>query len=102
MHEILVSEEEANHCVARGANYAIRPMLPELTEEGRKESNALKGEYSSADSVLDHRERWTCSRATACSTELRASCLTRNCCAKREKGASMSLKVMTIVGTRRS
>jgi len=55
MHEILVSEEEANHCVARGANYAIRPMLPELTEEGRKESNALKGEYSSADSVLDHR-----------------------------------------------
>jgi UDP-glucose 4-epimerase len=54
MHEILVSEEEANHCVARGGSYAIRPMLPELADEGRREPNALKGEYSSADAVLDY------------------------------------------------
>src|SRR5439155_26701279 len=36
MHQILVSEEEANHCVARGRNYAIRPMLPELADERSK------------------------------------------------------------------
>jgi FlaA1/EpsC-like NDP-sugar epimerase len=52
MHEILVSEEEANHCVARGRNYAIRPMLPELADERSKEPNALDKEYSSADAVL--------------------------------------------------
>jgi UDP-glucose 4-epimerase len=54
MHEILVSEEEANHCAARGNNYAIRPMLPELADESTKEPNALSGEYSSGDAVLDH------------------------------------------------
>jgi UDP-glucose 4-epimerase len=53
MHEILVSEEEAHHCVARGKYYAIRPMLPELADDSRGEPNALKGEYSSADAVLD-------------------------------------------------
>jgi UDP-glucose 4-epimerase len=30
MHEIMVSEEEAHHCVKRGNYYAILPMLPEL------------------------------------------------------------------------
>src|SRR5258705_4576489 len=30
MHEIMVSEEEEHHCVARGDYFAIRPMLPEL------------------------------------------------------------------------
>ena len=30
MHEILVSEEEANHCAVRGKFYAILSMLPEL------------------------------------------------------------------------
>jgi UDP-glucose 4-epimerase len=54
MHEILVSEEEAHHCVARGKYYAIRPMLPELAGDFPGEPNALKGEYSSADAVLDH------------------------------------------------
>ncbi len=53
MHEILVSEEEANHCVARGNYYAIRPMLPELAEDSPGEPNALKAEYSSGDAVLD-------------------------------------------------
>ena len=52
MHEIMVSEEEANHCVKRGDYYAILPMLPELSQ-GQKESNALKSEFSSGDSVLD-------------------------------------------------
>jgi UDP-glucose 4-epimerase len=53
MHEIMVSEEEANHCVKRGDYYAIRPMLPELSDKAAKEPNALAGEFSSADTVLD-------------------------------------------------
>lgn len=54
MHEIMVSEEEANHCVRRGNYYAIRPMLPELQTGSVPESNALKKEFSSADTVLDY------------------------------------------------
>jgi UDP-glucose 4-epimerase len=53
MHEIMVSEEEANHCVKRGNYYAILPMLPELRESGAPEPNALTKEFSSADTVLD-------------------------------------------------
>jgi UDP-glucose 4-epimerase len=53
MHEILVSEEEANHCVARSKNYVIRPMLPELADPSSGEPNALSKEYSSGDAVLD-------------------------------------------------
>ena len=53
MHEIMVSEEEANHCVKRGDYYAIRPMLPELRETCETEPNALTKEFSSADTVLD-------------------------------------------------
>jgi UDP-glucose 4-epimerase len=52
MHEILVSDEEANHC-KRGDYYAILSMLPELSNNKQKEPNALTKEYSSADSVLD-------------------------------------------------
>jgi FlaA1/EpsC-like NDP-sugar epimerase len=52
LHEIMVSEEEVHHCVKRGAWYAIRPMLPELTVKLKAESNALKHEFSSADNVL--------------------------------------------------
>ena len=52
LHEIMVSEEEVHHCVKRGAWYAIRPMLPELTARMKTESNALKHEFSSADNVL--------------------------------------------------
>lgn len=54
MHEIMVSEEEANHCVKRGDYFAIRPMLPELQIDAAPEANALTREFSSADTVLDH------------------------------------------------
>ncbi len=56
MHEILVSEEEANHCVARGDYYAILSMLPELRSVSKDEKNVLTKEYSSADDVLDFEE----------------------------------------------
>jgi UDP-glucose 4-epimerase len=51
-HEIMVSDEEANHCVRRGSYFAILPMLPELRRKAAKEKNALKREFSSADTVL--------------------------------------------------
>jgi FlaA1/EpsC-like NDP-sugar epimerase len=53
MHEIMVSDEEANHTVRRGNYYAIQPMLPELQDEASKEPIALTKEFSSADNVLD-------------------------------------------------
>ena len=53
MHEIMVSEEEAHHCVSRGEYFAILPMLPELRRDAPAEANALAGEFSSADTVLD-------------------------------------------------
>jgi FlaA1/EpsC-like NDP-sugar epimerase len=54
LHEIMVSEEEVHHCVKRGAYYAIRSMLPELSAaKSGREGNALNGEYSSANSVLN-------------------------------------------------
>ena len=53
MHEIMVSEEEANHCVARGAYYAILPMLPELRGNLDTTAPSLNKEFSSADTVLD-------------------------------------------------
>jgi len=53
MHEIMVSEEEAHHCVSRGDYFAILPMLPELRRDAPAEANALSGEFSSADTVLD-------------------------------------------------
>ena len=55
IHEILVSEEEANRCVERGKYYAILSMLPELHEEDSPEINALTKEFSSGDVVLDLR-----------------------------------------------
>jgi UDP-glucose 4-epimerase len=53
MHEIMISEEETNHCAKRGEYYAIRPMLPELCDGDEQEPNALTKEFSSADAVLD-------------------------------------------------
>ncbi len=53
MHEIMVSDEEANHCVKRGNYYAILPMLPELRKSYEDEENALSKEFSSADNPLD-------------------------------------------------
>jgi UDP-glucose 4-epimerase len=52
MHEIMVSEEEAHHCVARGDYYAILSMLPELSDPQSNEPNALSKEFSSEDTVL--------------------------------------------------
>lgn len=54
IHEIMVSEEEIHHCVRRGDFYVIRPMLPELSDPGFAEPNALLREFSSADNVLDY------------------------------------------------
>jgi UDP-glucose 4-epimerase len=52
MHEIMISDEEAPRVRARGAYYAIKPMLPELNiEDG--ETSPLAKEFSSDDSVLD-------------------------------------------------
>ncbi len=53
MHEVMVSEEEANHCVKRGEFYAIKSMLPELAG-ARQEPNALSGEFSSAHRILSY------------------------------------------------
>ena len=53
MHEIMVSEEEINHCVKRKNYYAILPMLPELRGNGVQEQNAFTKEFSSEDNVLD-------------------------------------------------
>ncbi len=53
MHEIMISEEEANHCVKRDRYYAILPMLPELRDAGKHEPSALAKEFSSADVALD-------------------------------------------------
>lgn len=53
IHEILISEEEANHSVDRGKYYAILPMLPELRDLESREPNALDKEFSSGDVVLD-------------------------------------------------
>lgn len=53
MHEIMVSEEEATHCVRRGNYYAILPMLPELCQLGKHEPAVLKKEFSSEDTALN-------------------------------------------------
>jgi FlaA1/EpsC-like NDP-sugar epimerase len=53
MHEIMVSEEEAHHCVQRGDYFAILPMLPELRGAAGAEPHVLAAEFSSADTVLD-------------------------------------------------
>jgi len=65
IHEILISEEEANHSVARGKYYAILPMLPELRDPKGQEPNALNKEFSSGDVVLVFRKPWNCSRDTS-------------------------------------
>lgn len=54
IHEILVSEEEANRTVERGDYYVIMSMLPELRDMDASEPIALTKEYSSADEVMDY------------------------------------------------
>jgi len=56
MHEILISEEEIHHTVARGDYYVIRPMLPELQEEDEAFEVILDKEYSSADHLMDYED----------------------------------------------
>jgi FlaA1/EpsC-like NDP-sugar epimerase len=51
VHEILVSEEEAYRTVERGDYYVIRPMLPELLDDGEK-GEPIGREYSSADGLM--------------------------------------------------
>ena len=53
LHEIMVSEEEVHHCIRRGGYYVIKSMLPELNT-GKREPNALKKEFSSADNVIGY------------------------------------------------
>lgn len=54
IHEILVSEEEANRCFKHGDYYTIRPMLPELRQEGDLLGPCLKNEFSSAHASLNY------------------------------------------------
>jgi FlaA1/EpsC-like NDP-sugar epimerase len=56
IHEILVSEEEANRCFKQGDYYTIRPMLPELRREGDLLGPCLKKEFSSADAQLPYED----------------------------------------------
>jgi UDP-glucose 4-epimerase len=52
VHEILISEEEAQRVEDRGRFYAIRSLLPEV--QGRRSgAMALGKEYSSSDDVLE-------------------------------------------------
>jgi FlaA1/EpsC-like NDP-sugar epimerase len=55
IHEILVSEEEANRTVDKGEYYAIQPILPELRRGGESRP-ALSKEYSSADALMDAKQ----------------------------------------------
>ncbi len=55
VHEILVSEEEANRTVDRGQYYAILPILPEITKLAAG-SKTLSKEYSSADNLMSKKE----------------------------------------------
>ena len=52
VHEILISEEECHRTIEHGRYYAILPILPEV-RDGEQIVPALKGEYSSADNVMD-------------------------------------------------
>lgn len=55
VHEIMVSEEECQHCTRRGDYYAILPMLPELREDDASEVGLPK-EFSSEDNVVSVKE----------------------------------------------
>lgn len=55
IHEILISEEECHRTVDRGKYYAINPILPDIQGE-TDEPIGIKGEYSSANSILNKKE----------------------------------------------
>jgi FlaA1/EpsC-like NDP-sugar epimerase len=52
VHEILISEEEAQRVEDRGRFYAIRSLLPEVQAQGARAS-VLQKEYSSGDELLE-------------------------------------------------
>jgi len=52
IHEIMISEEEAYRTEKSGGHYVIRATLPEVAREAVIKP-ALRGEYSSAQSVVD-------------------------------------------------
>ena len=54
VHEILVSEEEANRTLPRGDYYVIQPMLPELVQTNVE--TPLQKEYSSNDILMSKYE----------------------------------------------
>jgi UDP-glucose 4-epimerase len=55
VHEILVSEEEANRTIDKGRFYAIQPILPEISKL-KPGALTLKKEYSSADNLMSEKE----------------------------------------------
>jgi len=55
IHEILVSEEEANRTVSRGDYYVIMPILPEISKL-KAGAQTLKKEFSSADNLMSKPE----------------------------------------------
>lgn len=55
IHEILVSEEEANRTITRGEYYVIQPILPELCNVEAR-TPLLGHEFSSADNVMSPAE----------------------------------------------
>lgn len=55
VHEILVSEEEANRTISKGHYYAIQPILPEISKL-KPGSRMLRKEYSSADNLMSRKK----------------------------------------------
>jgi FlaA1/EpsC-like NDP-sugar epimerase len=55
IHEVLVSDEEADRTIERDGYYVIRPMLPELCDP-QANPIGLSKEYSSADNVMSVEE----------------------------------------------
>ena len=58
LHEVMVSEEEAPRTVRLNQYLVIRPMLPELLRNEEPKEGAIKGEYTSADSLLSQVETY--------------------------------------------
>ena len=102
MHEIMVSEEEANHCVKRGEFYAIKSMLPELRSRGPRTPARSKRNSAPATTFSTYAAHGGAAQAPSAdgrridrsnASELRAE-------GAAEDRRRMPLKVMTIVGTR--
>jgi UDP-glucose 4-epimerase len=55
IHEALISDEEANRTIERGAFYVIQSILPELAS-APEPLGVLQGEYSSANGLMSRHE----------------------------------------------